>query len=109
MKKDSLFQDLIVLVERGLVVASDHAEEELMHDRIAFKEIVVGIKAGEVVEIYPDFYKGPCVLLLQSDYLGNPIHVLWGIRAKTTEPAVIITAYRPDSLRWKNHYKERKK
>jgi len=109
MNPDTLFHDLIVLVERGLVVASDHAEEELMHDRIAFKEIVIGIKSGVIIEAYPDYHKGPCLLLLQNDNQGDPIHVLWGIRANTTEPAVIITAYRPDPLRWKNQFKDRMK
>ena len=36
------------------------------------------------------------------------IHVVWGIPKGKTEPAVLITAYRPDPDLWENDFLRRK-
>jgi len=43
---------------------------------------MVGVKDGKVVEDYPDYLKGPCILVSQGDREGNPIHVVCGIPKK---------------------------
>jgi hypothetical protein len=41
------------------------------------REVVEGVQSAILVEDYPSFPKGPCVLLLQRDPKGKPLHVVW--------------------------------
>jgi len=70
--------------------------------------LIVGLSTAVVVEDYPNYAKGPCVLVLQQDATDQPVHVLWGIPAGQSSPAVLITAYRPDPNRWDETWLKRK-
>ncbi len=97
------------LVAEGKVRISDHGYDELAEDRILVREVLSGTNSAELVEDYPDFGKGPAVLALQFDGSGGPIHVVWGIPRGRTEPAVLVTAYRPDPRRWRDNHRERRR
>jgi hypothetical protein len=97
------------LIAAGEVRISEHGYDELAEDGISASEVLDGVGAGAVVEDYPDYLKGPSVLVLQLDATGQPIHVVWGIPKGFERPAVLVTAYRPDPSRWDERFLERRK
>jgi hypothetical protein len=52
---------------RRYVQISEHGFDEMAEDALTAREVVSGFAEDEVVEEYPVFPKGPCVLVLQQD------------------------------------------
>jgi hypothetical protein len=96
------------LAERGAIRISDHGYDELAKDDITVSTILAGIGGAVVVEDYPAAMRGPSVLVLQWDPLQRPVHVVWAIPKGHSEPAVLVTAYRPDQERWSSDFLRRK-
>ncbi len=103
------FNKVIELIDKGEIRISNHGYNELSEDGLLVKDVMIGIKEGKVVEDYPDYPKGPCVLVLQRDKGGNPIHVVWGIPKGSSSPAVLVTAYKPNRSLWSDDFMERTK
>jgi hypothetical protein len=95
------------LVAAADVRISEHGYDELADDSIAVRAILSGVEEAVVVEDYPDFPRGPAVLVLQFDEARRPIHVVWGIPKWQSSPAVLVTAYRPDPKRWTKDFLKR--
>ncbi|OOO00827.1 MAG: hypothetical protein USCGTAYLOR_02976 [Chromatiales bacterium USCg_Taylor] len=103
------FALILDLIGSNDVRISEHGYDELAEDDIAVQAILDGAQRGTVIEDYPNYPKGPSVLVLQFDHAGRPIHVVWGIPKGFSRPAVLVTAYRPDLLKWNENFTERRK
>jgi hypothetical protein len=103
------FETILSVLDSNDVRISEHGYDELVDDDITIDDVLTGVRQGVVVEDYPDFPKGPCVLVLQFDHADRPLHVVWGIPKGASKPAVLITAYRPNPSRWNESFTERRK
>jgi len=54
------------LVSRREIRVSDHGYEEMADDDILVSEVMEGVVDAVVVEEYPTYAKGPCVLVLTA-------------------------------------------
>ena len=96
------------LVAKREVLISVHGYEELANDGLFVQNVLDGLAESKIIEDYPNYHKGPCVLVLQRDEHGDPVHVVWGIPKGKASPAVIVTAYRPDPNRWSEDFIRRR-
>ena len=103
------FQSILNLIAAKDVRISEHGYDELAEDDLTVTEILQSVANATVVEEYPDYPKGPSVLVLQFDREGQPIHTVWGVPKGHQRPAVLVTAYRPDPSRWNSSFMERRK
>ena len=102
------FRQIVRLIQLADVRISDHGYDEMAADGLYVRDAIGSVADAIVVEDYPDYPKGPCVLVLQKDRRGEPMHVVWGIPKGKTSPAVLVTAYRPDPQRWEPGFTRRK-
>ena len=103
-----IFERVRALIARREVRVSDHGYDELASDGILAREVLAGVETAQVLEDYPEYPKGPCVLVLQRDEAGGPVHVVRGIPKGTSSPAVLVTAYRPDPEQWIGDFQRRR-
>ena len=97
------------LISEGRVRISVHGYDQITADRLLVRELVEGVGTAEVVEDYPNYPQGPCVLLLQRTKDGRSVHTVWRLPAGHASPAVLITAYLPDPEKWVVGFKRRRK
>lgn len=103
-----LVDQVRALLGAGDIRISEHGYDEMAEDGLSAREVLGGVSEAVVVEEYPNYPKGPCVLFLQKDRTGTPIHVVWGIPKGHDKPVVLVTAYRPDPVRWDQTFARRR-
>lgn len=108
MTMPGLEQRIRVLVTQGDYLVSEHGALRLAGAGVLIERFADRINEAEIVEVYPDYHKGPCVLFLDEDEFGRAMHLLWGIPAGADRPAYLITAYRPDPQMWSPDFRVRR-
>jgi hypothetical protein len=103
----ALWQKLADLITAGDVRVSEHGYDALADDGLGIDKILFSVLQAVVLEEYPDFPKGPAVLVLQLDAEGNPVHAVWGIPRGYNSPVVLVTAYKPDPALWDTTFTRR--
>jgi hypothetical protein len=96
------------LVIADKIRVSQHAFRRLASHSIRSDDLVASVVNAVVLEDYPAYYGGPAVLVLHYAANGASLHAVWGIEKGTEEPAVLITAYRPDPSLWSADFRTRK-
>ena len=102
------FTKVKYLVAAGKSQVTEHSQESLLDDGIDLDEILKSVATGQVVEDYPDAFKGPSVLLLQIIRNGLPVHVLWGLSKLNENVASLVTVYFPAPEKWYDGFIKRR-
>jgi hypothetical protein len=97
---NSLLKRVQELVRAELYKFSDHALEKLIERNMVPNEIVISIETAILIESYPEYWLGPCVLARQTLASGRHVHVVWGLPKDHPNLAVLVTTYCPDPERW---------
>ena len=94
-------ENIVDAIRNSRVRITDHADEEVFDDNLAYEEIYFSVTNGKVIEDYPS------CLILGRNFSGEPIHSVWAYNPENLW-TVLITVYRPDPERWID-WKERVK
>jgi hypothetical protein len=106
--ESATFDRILELARQRKLTFSDHAYVKAEKSGILLTDLTRSLALAEVLEDYPGSWKGPSVLLLHIEPSGKPLHAVWGIAAGASEPAVLVTCYRPDPARWSEDFRKRK-
>lgn len=82
-----------------------HAAKRLEQRGISIADILSCIQNGEIIEQYPTDYPFPSCLILGLSTSQQRLHTVIGTNM---EIIWIITAYFPDTKKWKDDFKTRK-
>lgn len=93
--------DIIHAIQNSRVRITDHADEETFNDDLTYEEVYASVVQGEIIENYPTDRPYPSCLIFGKNFLGEPIHSVWGYNENNMW-SVLITVYRPDPDRWIN-------
>ena len=82
-----------------------HALQQMVLRHISRDDVVEIISSGEIIESYPDDQPYPSCLMTGL-VKKRMLHVVISY-APNPNVIFIITAYEPDSMRWKENYRRR--
>jgi len=93
-------------IENRNVDWTKHCLNRLNQRNIYISNIKLAIKNGEIIEYYMDDYPYPSCLIVGKDIKNEVLHIICSISNNTVH---MITAYYPDSNKWEEDMKTRRK
>jgi Domain of unknown function (DUF4258) len=83
---------------REAIRVTQHAQQEMVEDRVDLDDVLAAVRSGELLEDYPAHRRGPCCLLCGYTGKGRPLHVV----CTTAQPLLIVvfTVYEPKPPKW---------
>jgi hypothetical protein len=60
------FEQIRQLVARNEVRMSAHGYDELADENILVRAVIAGLQSAVIVEDYPEYHKGPSILVLKG-------------------------------------------
>ena len=100
-------KDLKVAILANNLRVTLHADEELEKDNLTISDIKLSLETFEIIEDYPLSKALPSCLILSFSRNSEPIHTVWAYNSKTKR-VVLITAYRPDPIKWVKYRRRNK-
>lgn len=94
------------LIKDGKVKWATHCLEKLGERDISISDVKKCIVIGEIIEDYPDDYPHPSCLIYGLISRNKVLHTVVGSDGET---AYIITAYYPNTVKFKSDLKTRRK
>ena len=93
-------------LEEDRVKFTGHGTERLQARNITIDDVENCIKTGEIIEDYPEDYPFPSCLIFGYGEDNGIIHVVVGFDENMI---YIITAYKPDTIKFEEDLKTRRK
>ena len=85
---------------------TNHCLNRLNQRNILIDDVKIAINNGRIIEYYYDDYPYPSCLILGNNLKDQILHVVCGLSEDVVH---IITAYYPDSVKWEEDMKTRRK
>jgi len=107
-----LTQDLLNIhnirnhIVNGKIDWTNHCLNRLNKRNIFISDVKVAIKNGKIIEYYYEDYPYPSCLILGYNANNKLLHIVCGISDNLVH---MITAYYPDSDKWEEDMKTRRK
>src|SRR5262249_1595009 len=95
---------IVEAVQRGSYRYTVHGARQRIERQLSGAEIEQAIKAGEIIEDYPEHHYGPCCLILGRTRDGKALHLVCSCRSVVD----IITVYEPDLAEWEPDLRTRR-
>ncbi len=83
-----------------------HATRRMFQRSIHQEDVELILKYGQVIEQYDDDFPLPSLLLSGENSNGKPLHIVVAMNFSERK-LVIVTAYKPNSIRWMNNFSRR--
>ena len=88
------------------ILWTQHCLQRMQERNISRADVKNGIVTGEIIEDYPDDYPNPSCLIFGYNISGQILHIVAGCDSINV---YIITTYYPDTNKFENDLKTRRK